>query len=286
MLESILSSHKNERGYVSGAYGDRSIRSFNSPIEYQNEWEIIPEKQKKELVDWLNKADLNTHLHDQSLIAQASNPVVEYLVREKVLGPIAGIDELKSNQDMPEHHDINDHDTAQPFIDAFMHHKQNSRITLIFQPKRTRIGFVVNDYKEIHFIHFATLHPIWYPQKSQATLAKIAEEKMKSSPEKNDENLGKIFRTTNNHSFGPGWCGILKLNISKLSTMVNGSQHALKLPRPRYMIEWVNITTPRNRTEISYKSSEISEMIKNNEVEKTDGFDKAPRIYPETWQLK
>lgn len=274
----------NEWGYVSGPYGDRRIRSSSMRLDWINEWDLIPKGQKKELLIWLENIQIDHILYDQSLTAQSGNPIVEHLVKEKVLPEICDI-VLVETPDM-ESKNIHDHDTAKPFMQAFMKHKKiGSKMMPIFQPNKTRLGFIVNDYEEIHFIHFATLHPVWCPQ-SQTALAKVATDKMKSSSEKNDVHLDEMFRTTNKHLLGEFRAGILSLNIAELSTIMNGIQHAIKLPLPRYKIEWVNLKNPRDRVQISYESSEISVMIENNEIEETDGFEKAPKIYPETRQVE
>lgn len=280
----ILDSKENERGYVAGAYGDRRIRSFASsepPIEFENEWVSVPEEDKKELVDWLNTLNIDQQLDKQSFIAQSSNPVMKYLVEEKILSaPDVDID---TDTDKFEGLKITEHDTAQEFMDVFIPHKKESQIIPRLRLWKKQIGFIINE--EAHFVLLSTLHPVWHPQ-SQVKLAKIAEEKMKSSPAKNDEHLDKIFGTTTSHPFGPYWAGILKLSVPELSTIIGGSQNALKIPRPRYTIEWVNLKNPHDRKIVKYESFEISEMIKNVDILETDGYDKAPKIYPETCQIE
>lgn len=267
--------------YTSGPYGNEKITSFRSVRFRKNEWAVIPEDHKKELVDWINsKLDLDSMLYDQSLKFQSTNPVTEYLVQEGVLPDIDAvmsneeIESLPENQDVPKEA-IYTNQEARHFMKAFLHHKKNSEISLIFQPKRFKLGFVVNDYEEIHFISFATLHPIWRPD-SQTDLAEMTKKEKLKSPQKNDEQLDKMFRTTVRHSFGMHWAGILTLNIPKVSTIINGIQHALKLPTasPRYRIEWINLKNPRDRTEVLYESSELTSVIDNCEIEETDGSEK------------
>ena len=250
----------------------------------------MPKNQKKELIDWINsKIDLDRMLYEQSLRLQSTNPVAEYLVQEKVLPDIETDPPIKQLKFSPEMKDVPEnvihfHNEAKPFMEAFMHHHKDSEISMIFQPRKLRLGFVVNDYESVHFIKFATLSPVWSP-KTQPELTRIDAEKKLKSPQKNDEHLDKIFRTTPKHSLGMYWAGILTLNIAKISTVINGIQHALRLKVPRYKIEWVNLKNVLDRIETPYESSEISVMIKNEEIEETVGSEKAPRVYPETGQI-
>ncbi len=270
--------------YTSGAYGDHQITSFHSPRCWKNEWEVIPENQKKELVDWINsKLDLDDMFYNQSLVVQSTNPITEYLAREKILPDVIELHEMPGLYDIPKDK-INKHKEAKPFMEAFIHHKENSIISIIFQPKILRIGFAVNDYEEIHVISFATLSPVWKLKSQKELIEMTIDEKLKSSY-KDDEYLEKMFRTTAKHSFGMYWAGILTLNVPKMSTIINGIQHALKLKIPRYKIEWVNLKNPRNRIETLYEITEISAMIENKKIEETDGSEKAPKIYPETCQV-
>lgn len=273
--------------YKSGAYGQSEVVSYNCPREWKTEWDLIPEEQKKELVDWINsKLKIDEMLCKQSMVVQSTNPITEHLVKEGVLDKVEEVmseEELNSlpeTQDIPKDH-IHRHIEAASFMEAFIHHKEHSEISFIFQPNQIKLGFVVNDYEAIHFIGFNLLHPIWRPL-SQDDFTKMAtEEKLKSS-HKDDEHLDKMFITTHlNTSLGLYWAGILTLNIAKLSTMIGGIQNAIKVPVPRYRIEWVNTKNPIDRKEKLYETTEIAAMIENNEIYETKGAEKAPKVYPE-----
>lgn len=276
---------KNE--YIGGVYGDQRIKSYYSPKSWKNEWDLIPDDQKKELIDWINsKLKLDDMFYDQSLKLQSTNPITEYLVKDKVLPNIDTEVSNETSEYLPKipEDTIHYHNEVEPFMEAFIHHNKNSTISMSFHPKRLRLGFVVNDYEEIHFVKLSTLYPIWSPP-TQDKLAQIAIENKLKTPQKNDVHVDKIFQTTVSHSLGLHWAGILELNISKMSTVINGIQHALQLPNPRYRIEWVNLKNPRDRTEMLYNSSDITSMITDYDIKETDGYEKAPRIYPETSQI-
>lgn len=299
--------------YCGGPYGDRRLRSYNKDLPWRNEWEEIPSEEKEILIQWLNDDDIvGNNLHEVSLLASHCHPVVEYLVKEGQMSapdvegyaknssyndprrstkpdapedwvyiecsnskPFSEVQIAKNKTDgivVMEHRD------AEPFMEIFLSYRRKYNLRKILNSTKLQIGFAVDEISEYHMIKFATLNYIWRLP-SEKELEEDQRSQMMESRHKSDEHLDKIFRTTHDHSWGEGWAGILELNTSKVSTNMGGTRHAVAMPRQRYRIRWINLTT-REPKELVYESGDISQMMESVQIVETNGCEKAPSIYP------
>jgi hypothetical protein len=111
-------------------------------------------------------------------------------------------------------------------------------------------------------------------------LEKEFKTKILQNVKKCDKHLNKIFKTTRNHALGEDWAGIVDINTPVLS-VICGLQ---SIPLLRYKVQWVNLKT-RDRQLAYYEVQDLLDLIKSEQVIETDGYEKAPAIYPRTCQV-
>jgi len=229
----------------------------------------------KKCIEWLNNTNqIQENLLTISALTLQFNPLFRKHLMTKSEREASIIS--WNRDDFPEGTEI-ERDLA-GFVWSFNHYHSTHEIQRVDKPKSLRLGFFVKDKQAIFLIKYSELCPIWRP-KSEHEFAQemIAKWVKKASGVERviDEKVGLLFRTVT-HDLGPGWAGILEHNLPALSTTTGGKQHAMPLPRDRYKVMWVHLSTVTRRKTETYSADELDLLIKESRIEKTDGHETTP----------